>query len=149
MFAAPEHVVSGWQEGWNNKNAKALAALFTEDADFVNVVGLWWHNRDDIEEAHRYGFEKIFTDSHIIMGKPRIREFQDAAVVQTRWRMTEQTALDGEKPLPRKGIFTFVCQKFPEGWLAVTGHNSDIISGAETHIQTVEGITAVNYRKSG
>ena len=30
--------------------------LFTEDADFVNVVGLWWRTRAQIRDNHAYGF---------------------------------------------------------------------------------------------
>ena len=37
---SPEHIVHGFAEAWNRRDAAALAALFAEDADFVNVVGL-------------------------------------------------------------------------------------------------------------
>lgn len=40
----------------------ALAALFTEDADFVNVVGLWWTTREQIRDNHAYGFRHMFPD---------------------------------------------------------------------------------------
>jgi len=30
---------------------KAFAQLFSDDAQFVNVVGMWWKNRSEIEAA--------------------------------------------------------------------------------------------------
>ena len=29
-----------WEQAWNKHDMKSLAALFTEDADFVNVCGV-------------------------------------------------------------------------------------------------------------
>ena len=39
---------------WNRHDATALARLFVADADFVNVVGIWWRDRCAIEEAHAF-----------------------------------------------------------------------------------------------
>jgi hypothetical protein len=36
---------------WNSHDMKAFAQLFSDDAQFVNVVGMWWKNRSEIEAA--------------------------------------------------------------------------------------------------
>lgn len=64
----PADVVRGWEEAWNRGDADALASLFAPDAEFVNVVGLWWHDRERIRKAHAFGFETIFPGSVITMG---------------------------------------------------------------------------------
>src|SRR5690625_7672362 len=69
----PENVITKWQEGWNAADADALADLFADDAEFVNVVGLWWHDKTNIRAAHAFGFAKIFPESVIKMGSPRGR----------------------------------------------------------------------------
>jgi len=33
---------------WNRHDAKAYAALFTQDGDVVNVVGWWWRGRGSV-----------------------------------------------------------------------------------------------------
>ncbi|GAA2538587.1 hypothetical protein GCM10009860_19140 [Microbacterium mitrae] len=48
---SPSDVVAAWERAWNAGDADALAALFADDAEFVNVVGLWWHDRASIREA--------------------------------------------------------------------------------------------------
>ena len=39
------------QDAWNRHDAKAYAALFSDDGDVVNVVGWWWKGRREIEPS--------------------------------------------------------------------------------------------------
>lgn len=113
---SPEDVASAWQQAWNASDADGLAALFAEDADFVNVVGLWWHDRERIRIAHEYGLRVIFPGSRITMRTPRVRRLGDAsAVVQCRWRITGQVTPNGAAAGPREGIFTFVLEHRADG----------------------------------
>ena len=50
---SPEDIPKLFVENWNQRRPDLMAALFEEDADFINVVGLWWNNRNDILKAHR------------------------------------------------------------------------------------------------
>ena len=61
----PEAVAAEFVEAWNRRDPDALAALFDEDAEFVNVTGLWWHTRNKIRSAHAYGLTRIFKDSSL------------------------------------------------------------------------------------
>ena len=49
----PEQIPSLFEDAWNKRDADALALLFDEDAEFVNVAGLWWHDRASIRKASR------------------------------------------------------------------------------------------------
>lgn len=144
---SPVDVIAGWERAWNAGDADALAALFAEDAEFVNVVGLWWHDRGSIRQAHAYGFSTIFTGSVITMGAPRVRMLgESAAVVHARWHIVGQVAPAGEVAGPRNGIFTFVLERREDTWIAVAAHNTDIAPGMETHINTGSGQRAIDYR---
>ncbi|MEB4614550.1 YybH family protein [Leucobacter sp. M11] len=143
----PADVVPAWQDAWNRADADHLAALFAEDADFVNVVGLWWHDRSSIRDAHDFGFRTIFPGSVITMAEPRVRRLgTDAAVVQSRWHLTGQISPAGEAAGPREGIFTFVLERRTQGWVAVTAQNTDIAPGAQTHLNSAAGQSPVHYR---
>src|ERR1700745_3587203 len=48
--AAIRNVEKQQGEAWNRHDAKAYAALFTENGDCVNVVGWWWKGRAEIEQ---------------------------------------------------------------------------------------------------
>jgi uncharacterized protein (TIGR02246 family) len=55
----PEDIVVSFVDAWNRRDPDALAALFDDDAEFVNVTGLWWHTRDEIEARTRTGLPKF------------------------------------------------------------------------------------------
>lgn len=146
----PDEIPALFVEAWIARDADMLASLFTEDAEFVNVVGLWWHNRGDIRRAHAYGFEKIFGDSGLVIRKMKVKYLTDEiAVVHARMRLKNQTPKGNVKtPSLRQNVFSFVVQKFNGSWKCVSAHNTDIVPGAETNIIDEEGnFKGVNYRK--
>lgn len=146
----PEDIPALFVEAWMQRDADMLASLFTEDAEFVNVVGLWWHSRDDIRRAHAYGFEHIFGDSDIRLMETKVKQLaSDIAVVHARMRLKNQTPKGKvETPQLRQNVFSFVVQKTGEYWQCVSAHNTDIVPGAETNIIDEDGnFSSVNYRK--
>jgi uncharacterized protein (TIGR02246 family) len=146
----PGEIPALFVEAWMGRDAKMLASLFTEDAKFVNVVGLWWHNRKDIEKAHAYGFKNIFPNSDLVLRETTVKYLsEDIAVVHARMRLKGQTPEDDINiPSLRQNIFSFVVQKQEESWICVSAHNTDIVPGAETNIIDEEGnFRPVNYRK--
>jgi len=97
----PEDVVVKFVEAWNQRDPDALAALFDDDAEFVNVTGLWWHTRDEIRSAHAYGLTRIFNDSSPQATDVRVKRLSDEiAVVHARMTLTGQTSM-GEVTTPR------------------------------------------------
>jgi uncharacterized protein (TIGR02246 family) len=44
----PKDIPNTFIKAWNKKDPEMLASIFDEDAEFVNVVGIWWHSREDI-----------------------------------------------------------------------------------------------------
>ena len=99
----PEHIPGAFAAAWAARDATAVAALFAPDADFVNVVGLWWHDRAAIERAHAYGLSTFFADSTLSPGVIRVRRLaaDSVAVVQCRFTITGQRLPDGGPASPR------------------------------------------------
>ena len=147
MPQTPEDIPRLFAEAWNARDANALASLFVEDADFVNVVGLWWHNRDDIERAHDYGLSTFFRKSEISARRVKVRRVNDEiAIVHTRWKLTGQIGKNAEALGDRFAIMVFVARRTAEGWTVMAAHNTDIVPGAETHAAKDGQIDAVNYQ---
>ncbi|WP_245521431.1 SgcJ/EcaC family oxidoreductase, partial [Mesorhizobium sp. M3A.F.Ca.ET.175.01.1.1] len=61
----PEDAATAFADAWNRHDMGDLAALFSEDANFVNVVGVWWKSRSEIEGAHRATHETMFRESRL------------------------------------------------------------------------------------
>lgn len=137
MFGEPLAVAEGFRTAWNRASAAELTAVFTADADFVNVVGFWWRGHRQIAHNHAIGFRDMFGDTHLEFLKTRVRLLgPDHAVVHARWTMTGQvTPYDKNTGGMRRGVFSFVVSRGADGgWLAVSGHNTDIIPNAQTQL---------------
>ena len=146
----PEQIPEFFAKAWNRKNAVELANLFVEDAEFVNVVGLWWHNRRAIWQAHDYGLKVIFPESTIEVQRVKVRMLAEGiALVHAKMRLTGQSAFgDVKEAGARQNLFSFIVQRKENGWVCVSAHNTDIISGKETNIVNDLGeISSVDYRK--
>ena len=124
MITHPKDIAGLFARAWNENDAEAIASLFAEDAEFVNVTGLWWHNRKSILKAHRYGLDTIFQDAAATIKRTKTKWLTDEiAVVHAKMELSGQTALGNIKnPGKRQNIFSFVMQKTPEGWLCVSAH---------------------------
>jgi len=152
-FPNPGEIPHLFAEAWNNRDAASIAGLFRENAEFVNVVGLWWHNRHDIYKAHDYGLRTIFPDSDLKVGRVKVTELnENAAVVHARMTLDGQSSHGSvNQPDKRQNIFSFVVTKTDQGWICVSAHNTDVVPGKETNIVDEEGnISSADYRqKSG
>lgn len=147
---SPEEIPARFAEAWNERDAGKIAALFDEDADFVNVVGIWWNNREDIRKAHDYGLRVIFNESDLKVTKTEVKYLSDSiATVHARMRLIGQTPknTDTAKPETRFNIFTFVVRKAGDSWSCAAAHNTDIVPGKETNIVKDGEIRAEDYRK--
>ncbi len=148
-FDRPERLPGIWALAWNRRDADALAALFDQDAEFVNVTGLWWHDREAIRRAHRYGLDVIFSESELTVRRVSVKWIrEDVAVVHAQMRLTGQTPLGAvEQPGPRTTIFSFVVHRTDAGWRCASAHNTEVVPGKETHIVDDAGtLASVDYR---
>lgn len=146
----PEAIPVVFTEAWNKRDARKLASLFEENAEFINVTGLWWHNRADIEKAHAYGLDTIFSNSVLSLIRTKVRFLtNDIAVVQAKMKLSGQTPAAGvAEPGERRNIFTFVVSEKEGEWSCVSAQNTDIVPNMETLVRDEKGqLIPVNYRK--
>ena len=116
------------QKAWNRHDAKAYAALFTEDGDCVNVVGWWWRGRSQIESKLTEAYAFVFRESALTVGEVSLRWLNpELAVVHVRWTMTGARTPQGI-PAPQQGIQTQLVQKQAGGkWLIAAFQNTNSI----------------------
>lgn len=159
---SPETLPHAFAAAWNARDPDALARLFDADAEFVNVVGLWWHDREAIRRAHAYGLETLFPDSTLRVGRTVVKPLAPGvAVVLARMRLDGQSAVGSvEAPGVRHTVFSFVVREVsPEavassasgarGWRCASAHNTDVVPGAETHVRGASGaLRAADYRSN-
>lgn len=145
----PSDIPALFVRAWNNRQAENIAALFEENADFINVVGIWWEDREAIYEAHEYGLKVIFSESTLRLGRVKTKMLnEDIAVVHARMRLDGQKSPDGKSTGIRHNLFIFVVRRQGDHWLALSAQNTDIVIGAETHIRRADGtLLSTTYRR--
>ena len=98
-------VVHAFEECWNQHDMNAFAELFAPDAEFVNVVGLWWKGRDEIKKAHEFTHATMFKNSRLTIADISVRfPLENLAIARSRWSLEGHVSPEGT-PLPaRNGI---------------------------------------------
>jgi len=115
-------------ETWNAHDMKAFAALYADDAEFVNVYGMWWTGRERIQAEHQATHATVFRESHLSAREMRVKFLRpDVASLHMRWDLSG-LALPNGQPLPdRKGILVYVLVKDSGQWRIAVGQNTDIV----------------------
>ena len=145
----PEDIPRLFVEAWNKRDPEALASLFDSHAEFVNVTGVWWHDRLSIRKAHAYGLERIFNASTLTVNEVRVRHLSDdVAIVHASMTLSGQTAIAAiRQPGTRRTIFSFVVHRVAGRWMCASAHNTDVVPNMETNVVGDDGtFRAANYR---
>ena len=58
-------VLIEYQHAWNNHDMTALEELFTDDAHWVNIVGMHWQGKAAIIKAHSVFHRTIFQKTEL------------------------------------------------------------------------------------
>jgi uncharacterized protein (TIGR02246 family) len=125
---APERIRDAFVEAWNRHDIRTLAALFADDAQFVNVLGMWWKGRDEIQRRLGANHETIFKESHLNpTGQDVYYLRPDVAIVHSTWMLTGQVDRDGEGVADREGIITLVVARGADRWQIHAFQNTDIL----------------------
>lgn len=110
-------LIQRWEEAWNSHDMAAIATLVSDDADFVNVWGMRWRGRAQIEREHAERHRTQFKDSVWTTRGVRIQFLKpDVALVHLEW---------GMQP-PRQGLFTWIMLKEQGKWLIRAAHNTNV-----------------------
>jgi uncharacterized protein (TIGR02246 family) len=117
---AVRKVVADFAEAINRGDAKAFAALFTDDADFVVITGKYLKGRNEIVTYHSELFTGDFQRSHLDVTSVAIRFLcPDVAVARVATKRTE----NGGKEM-RTSFPMFVLTKQSQSWLIAAAQNT-------------------------
>jgi len=134
--AEVERVVAAFAEAWNRHDMEAFAELFAADAEFVNVVGMWWKGRAEIKAAHEFTHSTMFKSSRLTILETTVRfPAPLLAIARSRWLLENHVSPDGE-PLPaRNGVLVNVLALRDGRWSIIDAQNTDIIEGVVSRPQ--------------
>lgn len=126
---AIEDIATRLAEAWNRHDARVLADLFAEDAEFTNVFGMIARGRAGIEALHAPLFTTIFKDSHLSVIETRVRLIRpDVASVDVKWTMRGARDPHGNPWPQREGLLNWIVTDHGGAWLIDVSHNMDFPS---------------------
>lgn len=119
-------LAASWEHAWNQHDMKAMAQLFVEEADFVNVAGRHWKGRREIGARHAERLdqfkESVWTTRDVVVQMLR----PDIALVHVKWSIRGDTDPDGKARSPRDGVFTWVVVKDAGLWRIRAAQNTNV-----------------------
>lgn len=115
-----KRVVAAFAEAWNLHDMVAFSELFAVDAEFVNVVGMWWEGKADIKAAHEHTHSTIFKNSRLTIEKVTVRfPVPQIAIARWQWLLENHVSPDDRPLPPRHGVMVNVLA-FQDGqWLII------------------------------
>ncbi|MEH2335108.1 SgcJ/EcaC family oxidoreductase [Nostoc sp.] len=125
-------MVATFAEAWNAKDAKHLAMLFAEDADFVDIIGRWFKGRTEIEQAHAQALASFLSDNHMTITDTQIKFLTpNVAVLHSTWETTGQKSPDGVNRIQDTGVLTAVTTCKENTWQIIAFHNTGTVPISE------------------
>ena len=122
---AIKRVIVAMDDAFNSH--KPDSALFTQDADFVNVNGTWLKGAADIESGRRTAFETRLKNAHTKSLEVRIRFIRpDVAIVHVTSETAGIATSDGRELPPQKELNIRVLTRENGRWLVAAFHNTPL-----------------------
>jgi len=112
---------------WNAHDIRAYAALFTEDAQIINVLGWRWRSRAELEQKLGRGFSWVFAESALSIDQVYVRLVSsNTAVATVTWSLTGARSPTGAPTdVPQRGIQTQVLRRQDDQWLIAYFQNTN------------------------
>ena len=121
----PQALVEGFIRAWNARDARALGALFAEDADYVTAKGNWMKGRAWIEgqleralAGRLKGTMMVETNTTIRLVRP------DIAVMHFEWEVSGEVGPDGKPLITRHGIMQIVAVAQGGAWKILSAQDT-------------------------
>jgi len=133
--AAVAGLASGFTKAWNAHDMEAFGELFSADAEFVNVAGMWWRGRREIQGAHTHTHATFFRESEL-SGEVASLKFlsPDVGLVHMIWRLVGHLDPAGHTDNPREGVLVLTAVRGDEGWKIAAAQNTNELAEARARM---------------
>jgi uncharacterized protein (TIGR02246 family) len=124
--SAVRNVLAEYAVSWNRHDMAAFGRLFTENCDYVNIVGVHWKGVQEIVQRHAELFQnRLKTAVRTLTGAEVRFPTPDVALVNATWDVTGWSRPTGEAVPVLKEITTMVMVKTNGKWLITAFQNTE------------------------
>lgn len=121
-------IIEHFTNAWNDHGGQGSADYYTQDADFVNIFGMAFAGKQEIEERHIKIHESFLKGSIFEVTNLRLREAKPGVVIAHVYWKVSNIQKPGKDPLDEttKGIFTHLFLKNQDKWEITATQNTPI-----------------------
>ena len=118
---------------YNDKDAEAFAALFTDDAEFVNVRGDRTRGRAGIAEGHQWAFSSVLAGTSLVKESLDVTPVTDDVELGVLgWRRERSSDAPPAGAPAGTGVFTLVARRGADAWRLAAASNVPVIAPPAT-----------------
>jgi uncharacterized protein (TIGR02246 family) len=131
--AAIRELLAAQAKAWNEHDAQAWVARFTDDAEFVNIMGSLFQGRAQIEQRHAELFRGVFNKSRVIVTTRKVVSLgATSALAETVHELRDYARLPpGIRPSDADGTLRtrlkYVLVLTADGWRIRSAQNTAIL----------------------
>ncbi|CAN5861608.1 hypothetical protein BH11GEM1_BH11GEM1_21600 [soil metagenome] len=122
-------------DAWNRGDATAWAACFTDDASFVNIIGIPLAGRREIGERHAMMFRTVFSGSHTEVAIDAITMISGGAALARTTHVVSALrglppgiqATDPDGTLRTRMLYVLSRPVPGDAWRVIAGQNTAIV----------------------
>ncbi len=133
-ITAIEKQVDAMVASWNKHDYTGMKTYATEDCSWINIVGMVWKNRKEVQFAHQFYHTNMFKQTTMVKKGVSVRMLNTStAVVHFKSYVSEFTTPSGQKMQGSDDIALLVFVKQDGKWLLTAGENVVIDPLAQKH----------------
>ncbi|WP_223653543.1 SgcJ/EcaC family oxidoreductase [Hymenobacter psoromatis] len=135
--AAIRQTVAHMTTNWQNHQFADMAAYTTPDVGWVNIVGMYWRGRVQVQQAHQHIFDAMFKGVAFTPGETSVRAVAPGVAVVTMYchvgafyppdGVNRGTNKEGDT----NDLLTLVLVQRRGQWLLTAGQNTVVRASAQ------------------
>ena len=130
---AIEAQIDSFIASWNKHDFSDMKNYIAEDCDFVNIKGMHWKGRENIQFAHQAYHNQFFKNTPIEKRSVTIRFLKaDVVVAHLLWHIGAFTSPSGSKQGDNDDLATIVFVKTIGKWLITAMENVEVNAQAQS-----------------
>ena len=129
---AIEAQIDAFLYSWNKHDFSDMKNYIAEDCDFVNIVGMHWKGREDIQYAHQAYHDQFFKTTPMEKRSVTVRFLKpDIAIAHLLWHIGAFDAPNGSKRGNNDDLATLVFENQKGLWLITAMENVEVSAQAQ------------------
>lgn len=123
-------VVDAYEQAWNKHDVDAMTSLFTDDIEWINIVGMWWRGLPEVKRGYVWIHETMLKNVPIHQDSCSVRLVTSGiAISVVTWSKASFVTPGGEQMPEGKDRMSLYLVRLGDRWLITGGHNTTINRG--------------------